>query len=117
MRPSSRLFSTAALTAGLWLAAASAHAVTIVPLDTGPFGPGNMAGVIPPNTISNGNKTYDFTFTTLSRTFKTLMQLQASNVFTAFPEPVSFRLFSGTPGSSSLIASSGGTATALNWRK
>jgi hypothetical protein len=112
MRANSRLFATVALSAGLCLAAASAHAVTIVPISTGPFGPGNTAGVIPANITTNGNKTTDFTFTTLFKTYTTLMQLQASSISSGDPEPVAFKLYSGTPGTSSFIANSGGTSTA-----
>jgi hypothetical protein len=62
------------------------------------------------------NYFYDFTFDLLGK-YDTLMQMQASMKFgkpaVAFPQPISFDLFSGTPtGAHTLLGDSAGTPTA-----
>jgi hypothetical protein len=102
----------AVATAGMM--AGAAHAVTIVPIANGPFSlPGNPSGIIPAGELVTGGNTYDFTFTTVGGTYKTLMQMQASKVRNGTAQTVAFDLYSGTPlGAHSFIAHSGGTATA-----
>jgi hypothetical protein len=97
------------------LAAAPAHALTIVPVSTGPFSlPIDPSGVIPANEKVFGASTTDFTFSTLGGTYKTLMQMQASSINDGSPQNIAFTLFSGSPGSGTSVAPSGGTATAAS---
>src|SRR5579862_650127 len=106
----SKLVSAAVLSAGVVLGCAPAHALVIVPIDTGPFSlPGNPSGVIPAGTFAQGTDTYDFTFTTIGGTYNTLMQMQTSVVATGNPDTLSFQLFKGLPGSGVFVANSGGT--------
>ena len=113
MRVLSKFLATAALSAGVLLASAPAHALTIVPIATGPFSlPGNPSGVIPKGTFATGTNTYDFTFTTVGGTYKTLMQMQTTVVGTGNPDNLAFTLYSGSPGTGSFVANSGGTSTA-----
>jgi hypothetical protein len=108
----SKLLASAVFAAGLALAAAPAHAVTFA-ISTGPFSlPGNASGVIPSNVIVSGSNTYDFTFTTVGGTYKTLMQMQSSRLSTGQPVPLSFTLFKGPVGGGVFVANSGGTPTA-----
>ncbi len=113
MRVFTKLLATAALCAGALLAAAPAQALVVVPISAGPFSlPGNPSGVIPSGTFATGTNTYDFTFTTIGATYKTLMQMQATVVGTGNPDNLSFVLYKGLPGSGSFVANSGGTTTA-----
>src|SRR5215469_7453207 len=108
----SKLLASAVFAAGIALAAAPAHAVTFA-ISTGPFSlPGNASGVIPSNVIVSGTHTYDFTFTTVGGTYKTLMQMQNSRLSTGLPVSLAFTLFKGVPGSGVFVANSGGTSTA-----
>src|SRR5579862_4089416 len=111
MRASINL-ATMALVGALAVAAAPAHAVTFA-VATGPYSlPGNSSGVIPSGSFAQGTNTYDFTFSTVGATYKTLMQMQASKLANAMPQNVSFVLFSGMPGSGTAVASSAGSPTA-----
>jgi hypothetical protein len=56
--------------------------------------------------VISGTNTYDFTFSTISGTYNTLMQMQTSKVSNGAPMPLAFELFSGTPGSGTWIATS-----------
>ena len=103
MRLSSLIFSAAL---GL-LAAAPAHAATVVNAFTAPSGPynlGNPIGTIAGIRVAISN-TYDFTFATTGR-FDVLMQMQASTFGPPQPQPLAFSLFQGAPGSGTLVASS-----------
>ncbi len=113
MRHLSKLLATAAMSAGVMLTALPAHAVTIIAMETGPFTlPSNPSGIIPKGTFAQGTNTYDFTFTTIGGTFKALMQAQNSKAKDGTPEPLTFTLYSGNPGSGTFVANSGGTPTA-----
>ena len=113
MRSVSKLLATTAFSAGVMLAAMPAHAVTVVPIASGPFSlPGNTSGVIPAGTIVSGTNTYDFTFTTIGATYKTLMQMQTTNIKTGKPLDLAFTLYRGAPGAGTFVANSGGTSTA-----
>jgi hypothetical protein len=114
MRVLSRILATT-VSAGVLLAAAAAQAATIVPLNTSPFSlPVNPSGVIPAATFVQGTGTWDFTFTTIGGTYKTLMQMQTSLVSNGVPQPLTFTLFSGVPGSGTMVpgGGSGGSPTA-----
>ena len=54
----------------------------------------------------------DFTFTTIGGTYQTLMQMQTSLLSNGAPQPLTFELFKGAPGSGAAIAPSAGTSTA-----
>jgi hypothetical protein len=104
--------AAAVISAGVCVASA-AQAVTIIPLQTGPFSrPANPSGVIPANTVLKGTGVWDFTFTTVGAVYDTLSQMQASRLSNGAPRDISFELFSGSPGSGTLIAPSGGSPTA-----
>ena len=108
----SKLAAGAALGLTLLAAGAPAHAVTIIPVSTGPFSlPLDPDGVLPGN-YAFGGDTFDYTFTTIGGTYDTLMQIQATKVSNGVAQHVSFQLFKGTPGSGSFVANSGGTSTA-----
>jgi hypothetical protein len=93
--------------------ASAAHAVTIISMSPGTLQlPSPASAVIPANTFVKGTGTWDFTFATIGGTYKTLMQAQNSKVSNGTAQPLSFQLFSGTPGSGTWIANSGGTPTA-----
>jgi hypothetical protein len=113
MRTFTTLMGAAALSAAI-IGAAPAHAVTFV-VQTGPFDlPGDPSGVIPANVIATSSNTYEFTFSTIGGTYKTLMQMQTSKVSNGVPQVLTFALFSGTPGSGTFISNSGtGTAATL----
>jgi hypothetical protein len=68
--------------------------------------------VIPAGTVASGTNTYDFTFMIVGGPYQQLLQLQASAIANGIPQPVSFELFDGDPGSGVFVAHSGGTATA-----
>jgi hypothetical protein len=112
MRAVLKVISGLAVTSLSFVAmAGSAHAVAI-PFSTGPFSiPGDPAGVIPAGTFVSGTATEDFTFT-LAGSGKATMQMQASAVSDSSPQTLAFTLFSGSPGSGSFLANSGGSATA-----
>jgi len=96
--------TAAALSVASLVAAAPANAATVVSSFTAPPGPynlGNPHGTIAPATVHLPN-TYDWTFSTTG-VFNVLVQLHASYI----PQPLAFTLFSGLPGSGSLVASSG----------
>jgi hypothetical protein len=96
--------------------AGSAGAATIA-FSTGPFSvAGNPAGVIPAGTYISGTAVDDFTFTLLGKA-GTTVQMQASAVSDASPQALAFELFSGSPGSGTFLANSGGTATAATLLK
>ena len=108
-------FAAAAVMAGVALAGAPAHAVTVVPISTGPFSvPANPSGVIPKGTLLSGTGKWDFTFTTISNTYDVLMQMQMTRVSTGVPTDIAFNLYCGAPGSGSFISHSGGTPTAAS---
>jgi hypothetical protein len=101
------------MSAGVIAAGAPAQALTVIPISTGPFSlPGNASGVIPPGVIASGAETYDFTFTTIGGTYRTLMQMQSSKVSNGHPVQLSFALYKGNAGTGSFVANSGGTPTA-----
>ena len=108
----SKLSACAAVSAGV-LFSMCAHATVVVPISTSPFFlPGNASGVIPAGTVASGANTYDFTFTTIAKSYDAVTQMQASSESSGAPLPVSFSLFSGAPGTGALVANSGGTPTA-----
>jgi hypothetical protein len=112
MRTLSKFLATAAVSAGVMLASAPAHAVTIAMVPSTLTLPSPASAVIPKGTFAQGTNTYDFTFSTLGGTFKALMQAQASKVKNGAPQTLAFELFSGSPGSGTFLSNSGGTATA-----
>lgn len=124
MRNLSKLLVTAAFAAGVMAAAAPANALVVVPVASGPFSlPGDPSGVIPVTSppgpagwkgIVSGTNTYDFTFSTIGGIYKTLMQMQLTTVKTGVPMPLTFKLYSGLPGSGTLVAPSSGTPTAAS---
>lgn len=96
------------LAAGL-LAAAPAHALTIINDLTAPPGPYNLAnpnGTIAAIIVSNTD-TYDFPFVTTGR-FDVLLQMQASRATAPDPQLLHFSLFQGLPGAGVFVADSGG---------
>lgn len=102
----------AAVAAGAVLGPA-AQAAVIVPLSIGPFSmPVDPAGVIPAGTFLQGTNTYDFTFTTTSAIYDTLMQMQATTVSSGHAHTIAFTLFKGAPGVGTFVANSGGTSVA-----
>ncbi len=96
------------LSAGL-LAAAPAHALTIINSLTAPPGPYNLAnpvGTVPAVVVDNTD-TYDFPFATIGGTYNVLLQMQASMKGNPAPRLLSFSLYSGLPGSGAFVTSSG----------
>src|SRR4051812_12941011 len=104
---SSKLVATAAFAVGMTLAAAPAHALVIAPFTSpaGPYNLGNPNGTVAAIHLFQNN-TYNFTFTTTG-TFDVLMQLQASMFRPFQPQPLTFSLYSGLPGSGVLLTTSG----------
>jgi hypothetical protein len=123
MRTFTKLLTAAAMTAGVMVAAAPAHAVTYA-IVTEPGGgtlpytlPGNPAGVVPSGVQVSGASTSDFTFSTIGGVYKVLMQLQMSNKANGAPSALNFTLFSGTPSTGTSIGVSGGTPTAATLKQ
>jgi hypothetical protein len=118
MRNLSKLLAVSAASAGVMLASAPAHALTFV----NSLAPSTLSlplhpsAVIPSNTIIQNTNTYDFTFSTLGGTYSSVMQAQASKVKNGAPATLAFALFSGSPGTGTWIANSGGTPTAATLR-
>jgi hypothetical protein len=108
MRLSTKLLATAVAAAGVMLASAPASALTVAPL-AAPSGPYNLANPNGSVTATHvfKNDTYNFTFTTTGR-FDVLAQLQAS---LTTPRPLVFSLYSGAPGSGTLVTTSGAPIT------
>ena len=117
MRISAKLYSGAALAATLASASVPAHAVSFA-INSGPFtAPGNASGVLPSGVTASGTNTYDFTFSTLGGTFRTIMQMQATAVNDGSPQGLDFQLFRGPPGSGVWVSASGGMPTAATLMK
>jgi MYXO-CTERM domain-containing protein len=113
MRSLFRVLTPGAFLAGVLAASAPAHAVTIVPLSLSPLSlPSHPGAVIPSGTFVQKTAVYDFTFSTKGHPYDVLMQMQASNLKTGQPGKLAFELFSGSPGTGTWIANSGGTPTA-----
>ncbi|HEY1878419.1 MAG TPA: PEPxxWA-CTERM sorting domain-containing protein [Caulobacteraceae bacterium] len=84
--------------------AAAAHAALIVTaIPGGPFSPANPLGTIPSTDLFQGN-TYDFTFG-ISGTGSVLTEVEAA-IAGPVSEPIDFSLYSGDPGSGTLIGTS-----------
>jgi hypothetical protein len=84
--------------------AAAAHAALIVTaIPGGPFSPANPLGTIPSTDLFQGN-TYDFTFG-LSEPGSVLTEVEAA-IAGPVSEPIDFSLYSGDPGSGTLIGTS-----------
>ena len=114
MRVFSKLCAIAAVSMGMMLATAPAHAVTVIPLSPTLQLPSAPSDVIPRGTFVQNTNTYDLTFTTKAHIYDTLMQMQATNVKTGKPVSLAFELYSGLPGSGTPLApSSTGTAATL----
>ena len=104
MRTIARLAAAAVLSVGAFLAAAPADAARIVSSFSAPAGPynlGNPTGTIAPTQTLKIN-TYDWKFSTTG-TFSVLLHMHASFI----PQPLAFSLFSGAPGTGTLVATSG----------
>ena len=104
MKHMSKFVAAGAVAAATILFSAPASAATIVkPVASGVFNLANPIGTVLGIKVSNPN-TYDFTFT-LGGTFDVIMQLQAS-MFGGVAQNIDFSLYSGAPGSGTLLASS-----------
>jgi hypothetical protein len=98
------------------LAISTAASATVIMTATTPYA---LSPATPPGDyakIARTGNVYDFTFDLLGE-YDTLMQMQASMKFgkpaVAFPQLISFDLFSGTPlGVHTLLGDSAGTSTA-----
>jgi len=98
------MLMAAAAAVALLSVSAPAQAATVIPVINSPFTTAGQVGGF--FTLTNTPATYDFTFS-LTKAFKTFAQLQLNGA-----APVSFSLFSGAPGSGSLVFSSGAPSTA-----
>jgi hypothetical protein len=118
MRNLSKLLAVSAAGVGVMLATAPAHAVTFTTsLAPSTIGlPSTPSAVIPKGAFVQNTNTYDFTFSTLGGTYVSLMQAQASKVKNGVPAALAFALYSGSPGTGTWVADSGGTPTAATLR-
>jgi hypothetical protein len=92
-----------AFASALALAGAAHAALVVAPISGGPFSPANPLGTITSVDLNAAN-TYDFTFV-LSGAGSVLTQMQAS-IAGPVSELIDFSLFSGAPGSGTLIDTS-----------
>ena len=100
------LFAGAAVAATLAFAGSVSAATIITALETGPFSLTNSIGTLPATALQGGN-TYDFTFS-LTQPLAgntTSVQMQAQSK-PSNPELIQYSLYSGTPGSGTLLSQS-----------
>ncbi|HEV2365045.1 MAG TPA: FxDxF family PEP-CTERM protein [Caulobacteraceae bacterium] len=106
MNTALRAFTIAGAAVALAAVAAPASATTFAMLG-GPLTPGAELSV--PATVATGGVTYDFTFTDSVAT-NALTQMQEAS--RSGPIAISYSLFSGAPGSGTLLMSSGAATNA-----
>ncbi len=102
------LLAGAALISALALSTAASAVTVITPLLGGPFSLSNPLGTLPATKMKAGN-TYDFTFSLvgpLGNIDSIQLQAQLLSHATSTPELIQYSLYSGAPGSGTLMSKS-----------